>query len=214
MSALATDGVPPGWYPDPGGRRQWRVWTGTSWSDLTRTYGEPAAPRSSPPLSLTLALRRIRTFGIVGVVGGLGLLVSVLAHWPGTTHPETQWFAYVASNVAVALLAVGATTCAFGVRELEGRWSLAAVTPGLNLFYASALVNGRLGLRPNWRILSEVVLLVAFVISARQDLWFALAPAIVAYLELTWFSALIDRLGGSPHKLPARALAAQGVAQS
>jgi hypothetical protein len=195
VSAASVDAVPPGWYPDPGGLRQWRVWTGTNWSDLTRPYGEPVAARPTPPLSLMLALRRVQNLGIVGVVGGLGLLVSVLAHWPGSSHPEPQWFADVASNIAVALLAVGATTCAFGVRELEGRWSLAAVVPGLNLFYASALVNRRLGLRPNWRIVSEVVLLVAFVFSARQDLWFALAPAIVAYLELTWFSALIDRLG-------------------
>jgi hypothetical protein len=195
VSVPSTNAVPAGWYPDPGGLRQWRVWTGTSWSDLTRPYGDPIIPRPSPPHSLVLALRRVQGVGIIGVIGGLGLLVSVLAHWPGTSHPEAQWFADVASNSAVALLAVGATTCAFGVRELEGRWSLAAVVPGLNLFYASALVNRRLGLRPNWRIVSEVVLLVAFVISARQDLWFALAPAIVAYLELTWFSALIDRLG-------------------
>ncbi|MGC2485552.1 MAG: hypothetical protein WA359_04825 [Acidimicrobiales bacterium] len=195
MSVPSTNVVPPGWYPDPGGLRQWRVWTGTDWSDLTRPYGDAVTPRPSPPHSLMLALRRVQSVGIIGVIGGLGLLVSVLVHWPGTTHPEPQWFADVASNVAVALLAVGATTCAFGVRELEGRWSLAAILPGLNLFYASALVNRRLGLRPNWRIVSEVVLLVAFVISARQDLWFAIAPAIVAYLELTWFSALIDRLG-------------------
>ena len=195
VSESSSIAIPPGWYPDPGGLRQWRVWTGTNWSDMTRPYGEPVAPRSPPPLSLMLALRRVQSLGIVGVVGGLGLLVSVLAHWPGTTHPEPQWFADVASNVAVALLAVGVSTCAFGVRELEGRWTLAALVPGLNLFYASALVNRRLGLRPNWRIVSELVLLVAFVVSARQELWFALAPAIVAYLELTWFSALIDRLG-------------------
>jgi hypothetical protein len=70
-----------------------------------------------------VALRRVQSLGIVGVVGGLGLLVSVLAHWTGTTHPEPQWFADVASNVAVALLAVGVTTCAFGeslLRECSG----------------------------------------------------------------------------------------------
>jgi hypothetical protein len=121
--------------------------------------------------------------------------VSVLAHWPGTAHPAPEWFAVLASSVAVAFLAIGATVCAFGVKELEGRWSFAALVPGVNLFVASALVNRRLGLRPTWRILSEIVLLVVFVASSRANPWLCVGPVIVTYLELTWFSALIDRLG-------------------
>ncbi len=196
MSTPATNPIPPGWYPDPAGAPQWRVWTGTAWSDVTRPYGERVdAPRTADAITLALALRRVQTIGIVGVLGGLGLLVSVLAHWPGTAHPAPQWFALVASNVAVALLAVGTTVCAFGVKELEGRWSWAAFLPGMNLFVASALVNRRLGTRPTWRIISEIVLLVVFAVSSRDDLWLCIGPVIVAYLELTWFSALIERLG-------------------
>jgi hypothetical protein len=145
---------------------------------------------------LLLALRRVQNVGIVGVLGGLGLLVSVLAHWPGTAHPTPEWFAIVASGVAVAFLAAGTAACAFGVKELEGRWSLAAFAPGVNLFIASALVNRRLGIRPAWRILSELALLVVFVASSRDDLWLCVGPVIVAYLESTWFSALIERLSG------------------
>jgi hypothetical protein len=141
----------------------------------------------------------VQNVGIVGVLGGLGLLVSVLAHWPGTAHPAPEWFALVASNASVALLAVGTTVCAFGVKELEGRWSLAAFVPGMNLFVASALVNRRLGMRPTWRIISEIILLVIFTLSSRDDLWLCIGPVIVAYLELTWFSALIDRLGARSH---------------
>jgi hypothetical protein len=40
VSISATSPIPPGWYPDPAGARQWRVWTGTTWSDATRPYGE------------------------------------------------------------------------------------------------------------------------------------------------------------------------------
>jgi hypothetical protein len=197
VSTSATSAIPPGWYPDPAGAREWRVWTGTTWSEVTRPYGEPVeAPRPVSTFSLLLALRRVQSVGVVGVLGGLGLLVSVLAHWPGTLHPTPEWFAIVASNVAVALLVVGTAACAFGVKELEGRWSLAAFAPGLNLFIASALVNRRLGIRPAWRIISELALLVVFVASSRDDLWLCVGPVIVAYLESTWFSALIDRLGG------------------
>ncbi|MGH3732995.1 MAG: DUF2510 domain-containing protein [Acidimicrobiales bacterium] len=197
MSTLPISAIPPGWYPDPAGARQWRVWTGTDWSEVTRPYGErPEAPSPAASFTLLLALRRVQNLGVVGVLGGLGLLVSVLAHLPGTLHPTPEWFAVVASNIAVVLIVIGTTVCAFGVRELEGRWSPAAFLPGLNLFIASALVNRRLGMRPTWRIISEIVLLVIFAISSRDDFWLCVGPMIVAYLELTWFSALIERLSG------------------
>jgi hypothetical protein len=138
----------------------------------------------------------VLTTGIVGVLGGLGLLVSVLAHWPGTAHPTPEWFAVVATGVASLLLLVGSVVCAFGVKELEGRWSLEAVIPGVNLFVASALVTRRLGSRRMWRIVSEIILLAIFVVSSRNDLWLCVGPVIVAYIESTWFNALIERLTG------------------
>lgn len=199
MSLSSPYDVPPGWYPDPSGARQWRVWTGTTWSEVTRPYGESsaaAAPRFAASLDLVLALRRVLTTGIVGVLGGLGLLVSVLAHWPGTAHPAPEWFAIVATGVASLLFIVGSVVCAFGVKELEGRWSLGALIPGINLFVASALVTRRLGSRRMWRIVSEMILLGIFVVSSRDDLWLCIGPVIVAYIESTWFSALIERLNG------------------
>jgi hypothetical protein len=166
---------------------------------MTRPFGEAPSRPVSAPAAVIVSLRRIQTFGVVGVVGGLGLLVSVLAHWPGSAQPEPDWFAVIASNLAVALLAVGTTASAFGVRELEGRWSLGALVPGFNLFVASALVNRRLGLRPGTRVLSEVTMLALFAVAARHDAWLGVAPVVVAYLELSWFSALITRLSaGDP----------------
>ena len=197
MTFFPTYDVPPGWYPDPSGARQWRVWNGTAWSALTRPYGEVVAtPRFASNLPLVQALRRIRGAGVVGVVGGLGLLVGVLAHWPGTAHPVPQWFALAASQLAVALLLVGSVVCAFGVRELAGRWSFGAFVPGVNFFIASALVTQRLGRLRAWRLLSEVVLLVVFALSSRANLWLFVGPMIVAYVETSWFAALIDQLSG------------------
>ncbi|HUD69328.1 MAG TPA: DUF2510 domain-containing protein [Acidimicrobiales bacterium] len=43
---------PMGWYPDPGGTRQWRRWDGTTWSDATMPFGPP------PPDEWTLARAR------------------------------------------------------------------------------------------------------------------------------------------------------------
>jgi len=195
FSAPAT--VPPGWYPDPSGSRQWRVWTGTQWSEATRPYGESEEPtRFATDLVLAQSMRRVLRTGIVGVVGGLGLLVGALAHWTGTAQPAPRWFLLGALDVAVALLAVGSVVCAFGVKELKGRWSLEALVPGVNLFFASALVAKRLGRNQSWRVLSEVILLVLFVLSLHTNLWLAIGPVIVAYIETTWFGALVDQLNG------------------
>ena len=197
MSFSSPATTPPGWYPDPAGTRRWRVWTGEEWSEVTRSYGDP--PKSShfaASLPLVQALQRVFTLGVVGVLGGLGLLVSVLAHWPGTADPAPWWFAVTASSVAVALLLLGSIVCAFGVKELEGHWSPVAFLPGANLFVASALVTHRLGRHQVWRIASEVILLALFAAASRNDLWLCLGPMIVAYVESTWFGALIDQLNG------------------
>ena len=173
------------------------MWNGTAWSDVTRPYGErPAPTRFAPTLELVQALRRIVRTGIIGVLGGLGLLVSVLAHWPGTANPAPRWFAVVASEVAVALLVVGSVVCAFGVRELQGRWSLEAFVPGLNLFVASALVTRRLGSTRRWRTVYEIALLLVFAVASRSNLWLCAGPVLVAYVETSWFAALIDQLSG------------------
>jgi uncharacterized protein DUF2510 len=201
--------VPPGWYPDPSGAQQWRVWNGTTWSEVTRPYGERAsvAPsRLAASFDLVLALRRVLTLGIVGVLGGLGLLVSVLSHWPGTAHPAPEWFAVVATSIAGAFLIVGSVVCAFGVKELEGHWSPEALIPGVNLFVASALVTRRLGSRRIWRIVSEMFVLALFVVSSGNDLWLCIGPVVVAYIESTWFSALIDQLSGPSSTDDERAL--------
>jgi hypothetical protein len=73
---------------------------------------------------------------------------------------------------------------------------LAAFIPGVNLFVASALVTRRLGIRRMWRIVSEIILLAIFVISSRNELWLCIGPVIVAYIESTWFNALIEQLTG------------------
>lgn len=197
MSFPTPNVVPPGWYPDPSGSRQWRVWNGTDWSDVTRPYGDAVvAPRFVTNLGLVQAMRRVLDAGIVGVVGGLGLLEGVLAHWPGTAHPTPEWFALAGSDVAIALMLVGAVVCAFGVKELKGRWTLEAFLPGVNLFIASALVTRRLGRMKLWRIVSEIVLLVLFGFSSRDSLWLFVGPTIVAYVETTWFGAIVDQLNG------------------
>lgn len=194
MSTTSTP-VPSGWYPDPSGARQWRVWTGSQWSELTRPYGEVApAPSIATDLSLIQALHRLVRYGIAGNFAGIGILVSVLAHWPGTAHPVSEWFAVSASNVAVALLLIGSACFAFAARELEGHWTPWAFVPGVNLFMVNVVVTQRLGGRPLRRVGAEVVLMALFIAQFHADTWLCVAPVIVAAGQSQWVTTLIDHL--------------------
>ena len=194
MSSSGTP-VPSGWYPDPSGARQWRVWTGTQWSELTRLYGDTAPAASiASDLSLIQALHRLLRYGIAGDFAGISILVSVLAHWPGTAHPVSEWFAVAACNVAVALLIIGSACFAFAARELEGRWTPWAFIPGVNLFVVNVVVTQRLGGKPLRRVGAEAVLMLLFVVQFHNASWLCVAPVIVAVGQSQWIATLIEHL--------------------
>ncbi|HUY43537.1 MAG TPA: DUF2510 domain-containing protein [Acidimicrobiales bacterium] len=198
MSTTPLPAVPPGWYPDPSGARQWRVWTGTAWSELTRPYGpESKEPSLLASLPLINALDRVSRFGVVGVLGGLGLYVSVLSHWPGSAHPVTNWFATTAVALAFALFFLGSTAYAFAARELTGRWSLSAVVPLVNLEVVNAQLTQRLGTSPTRRVVADSVLLVLFVMQFHQDPWLGIAPVLVALSQSFWVRTFLEQTLGA-----------------
>lgn len=199
MSLTSPGSVPPGWYPDPSGQRRWRVWTGTIWSEVTREYGERVTTKPLvDALALIRALDRLIRYGIVAVFAGLGLLMSVLAHWPGTAQPINSALAMTLSDAGVTLLLIGSVCYAFAVRELEGRWTVLALTPVLNVVAVSGLVSQRItGRRPTRRIISETVLLGLFVTLSHVHPWLGIAPVLIATDHLRWTSVLIDSLSGS-----------------
>jgi hypothetical protein len=180
------------------------VWTGSEWSSLTRPYGE-VAPASNlvNDLPLIQALHRLVRYGIVGDFAGISILVSVLAHWPGTAHPVAEWFAVGACNVAVALVLIGSACFAFAARELEGRWTFWALVPGVNLFAVNAVVTKRLGGHPLRRVGAEAVLMLIFVAQFHANVWLCIAPAVVAVGESQWITTLIDHLLVSSSQSPA-----------
>jgi len=190
--------VPPGWYPDPSGQRQWRVWTGTRWSELTRPYGE--TPENTPLFSNfneVRALNRALRYGLVGVLSGIGLAVSLAAHWTGTAHPAPHPFLVLVSFLAGALFCLGSVALGFAVTELNGQRTPVAFLPGINLLAFTALVTHKMGGRALQRVLSEIVLLGLFVLEFHAEPWITVALAIVALDEMRWTDALAQRLSGS-----------------
>jgi hypothetical protein len=162
---------------------------------LTRPYGDAVPARSIvTDLSLIQALHRLVRYGIAGDFAGISILVSVLAHWPGTAHPVSEWFAVAACNLAVALLIIGTACFAVAGRELEGRWTPWAFVPGLNLFVVNAMVTRRLGGQPLRRVGAEAILMVIFIAQFHNEVWLCVAPVIVAVGQSQWIATLIDYL--------------------
>ena len=196
--------VPPGWYPDPAGARQWRVWTGVQWSQVTRSYGDPVTTLARTPmpsivddLSLIQALHRLVRFGIVGDFAGMAVIVSVVAHWPGTAHPTPQWFALTAIDVGIALVLVGTALFAVAAKELVGAWTPWAFLPGINLLVVNGLVTKRLGAKPVRRVASEAVLMALFISQFHAEPWLAIAPVVVAVGQSQWTATLMENLMNS-----------------
>lgn len=200
MTYDPTSPAPAGWYPDPEGQRQWRVWTGTEWSTTTRPYGERTSEPDSARETVILvgSMQRLVRYGIVITFAGLGLVVGVLAHWPGTAHPSPTWFAVLASDVGVALLMLGSLVFAFAARALQGRWSVAAWVPGVNILLVNGLVLERLTERwPVQRVVSESVLMALFIAQSHAYPWLGIVPAVIALNHLGATSALVERLSTS-----------------
>lgn len=203
MTSTTPSDTPAGWYPDPAGERRWRVWTGDHWSELTRPYGpERPVPSSIDNLELVKALYRLIRYGIVALFTGLGVVVSVLAHWPGTAHPVTRAFAAIAMDTGLSLLVLGTACFAFGAKELEGRWTVWAVIPGVNLIGFNVLVTQQLGGRPLQRVGAETLLLALFIARFHVQPWLCIAPAIAAVGQLGWTKSLLDKLSTSASSTP------------
>jgi len=194
--------VPAGWYPDPSGERQWRVWSGTQWSTVTRPYATRVDVTSPDTfgvkeLEQLNSLRHLTRFGILAYYAGFAVLVSLVAHWPGRAHPVPVRFASATLGTAIGLTLIGAISFAASVHSLRGRWTLDAVVPVVNTFAASYWMSRRLGLvNPAPRLAIDAVITVGFAALVGTQPWVGVALASVAFSQLARAYVLIDRLSG------------------
>lgn len=199
----ATGQVPAGWYPDPSGERQWRVWNGTDWSDVTRPYAarvEPVEPATFgvKELEVLNTLRRLTQFGILSYYAGFGLLVSLIAHWPGNAEPVSSQFASATLGAAMGLALIGTISFAASVHALRGRWTLDAIIPVVNTFASSYWMSRRLGINnPAPRLFIDALITAGFVALVATQPWIGIALASVAFSQLARAYVVIDRLSGT-----------------
>ena len=198
MTLGAAGPVPAGWYPDPGGDPQWRVWTGAQWSSVTRPYGErPTARALVDSLATINALHRVTRYGVAAVLSGLGLVVSVLAHLPGSAHPLSRALTIVLLDAAAAMIILGSIAYAAAGRALAGGWRPWTVVPGLNAAIVSSLVARRLeDPRPARRLVMNVAAVVLFAARVRYDPYLGVLPALVAADLMIGAQRLVAQLAG------------------
>jgi hypothetical protein len=200
-----TSPIPPGWYPDPSGERQWRVWNGAEWSDVTRPYGVgamnqvPTASFGPPEIETLGALRHLTQFGIMAYYAGFALLVGLVTHWPGHAHPVSARFASATLGAALGLTLIGTLSFAGCVRGLRGRWTLDALIPVINSFAASYWMSRRLGLKGfEFRLFADALITAGFVLLCASQPWVGVALAGVAFTQLARTYLVIDRISGPP----------------
>lgn len=196
--------VPAGWYPDPSGEPQWRVWNGAAWTALIRPFGATPHRRPYTPADLELA-RTLRWYARLGLPAwflGFVALVNGLWYGPGAPHPLPLWLRSLLLGGGVVGLTFGTVVLAFTLRALEGRWSASAVCPGFNLLAVSSLLSQRLAMPVGRRLLTLVVSLVLFAWRLRVMPVFAVLPGLAALDGATALAIVRRELAGTsttPH---------------
>ncbi|MHB1087190.1 MAG: hypothetical protein ACYC19_00315 [Acidimicrobiales bacterium] len=198
MNITPPNQVPPGWYPDPSGERQWRVWTGATWSEVTRPYGDQDqhAPVATM-IPLITSLHWLLRYGVAAIFAGIGVVTSTLAHWPGTHAPMPLWLAETSIDTGFALLVAGTALFALALRELDGAWSIGAFVPGYNVVVTMQRVIQRVAPRvATRRVVAQLILVALYVAQSHRQPWLGVALVIAAADQMQWVQALIDQLVG------------------
>lgn len=92
MTNAQVDSPPKGWYPDPTGAPQWRIWNGTTWSEHVRGFSAPAPPLVSS-LEAVRATALLERGGAASYFAGVGLLIDVAHHHAGLDARSPDLFA-------------------------------------------------------------------------------------------------------------------------
>jgi len=187
--------VPPGWYPDPSGEKQWRVWNGKEWSDITRAY----VPLTATPFLSVDQIRvlyGLRRYGIFSFFSGSGMILGLVHYWPGSLHPVPWWFTNLYVALGAALLLLGYASFARAALLLEESTTYSAYVPLVNVVFVTLLCQHRLQ-NPFLRrvVMSEASLFVIAVAGIGISPWLIVIPAMLCAQHFYWTNLLLERAG-------------------
>lgn len=128
----ADAGLPPkGWYPDPSGAQQWRVWNGRSWSDVVRAFTEGSTP-GVPSTEAVRAQGYLVRGGVVCFFGGIALLADARHHAAGLRASGHAATYDVLLAVGLVTLFAGHLAYVYATTTLWSRRRWVAAVPFLN----------------------------------------------------------------------------------
>ena len=142
MSDEQSSAPPSGWYPDPSGAREWRVWNGREWSEAKRPFGdEPIA--TAALLEVITAQNALCRYGVVAYYGGLGLLIDAYHHRPAV-DAATSWTTFtVLITLALGAALIGHLAFTRATATLMDHATGAAGMPIINVVQWSRLAFAR-----------------------------------------------------------------------
>lgn len=188
--------IPSGWYPDPSGRPQWRVWTGSQWSTVTRPY----QAQTPPTKQLFASLHRVkvifsaRFLAPLGYLAGLNLGASTFNHWPSRSGSGfTPWLALL-FGLSVFLIVIAWALAARAVRSFQDHWTFWALLPLGNLIILTSLLRRELLNVPSRLISSDLIGLSMWLIVAGQTPWAGLITALIAMAQVQLFTVYLDNV--------------------
>ena len=190
----STTTTPSGWYPDPSGQPQWRVWTGSQWSTITRPYGtsRPSTPALLVSLNQIRSLARARYFAPFGYFAGLNLLVSIIGNWPSGPHPLTHPWLLPLLGASAFFIIMAWAISAQAVRSFQESWTFWALLPVGNQFVLTALLRKRL-LGPLARTSSgDLVGIVMWMIVATSTPLAGIITALIAFGQVQLINAYLN----------------------
>jgi hypothetical protein len=152
---------------------------------------------------LETSLRLLCPWGITALYGGLGLLLTSVAHWPGTHQPMPHAVAIASASLALLLLLLGTLSFAFTERALQGHWTLDACIPGLNALGVEVLLTRRLGLpSATWRLGVEAVMLALIIVQFHVSPWLGAGLVLLALGHVARATVAIAQLELSDRPSP------------
>jgi hypothetical protein len=122
---------PKGWYPDPTGAPQWRIWNGTTWSEHVRGFSAPVPPLVSA-LEAVRATATLERGGAASFFAGAALLIDAAHHHAGLVARSANLYATIVV-VGLALAVFGHVAFARAGATIAGHHRWLAAVPVLNV---------------------------------------------------------------------------------
>jgi hypothetical protein len=188
--------TPSGWYPDPSGQPQWRVWTGTQWSNVTRPYRLEGFTQRKllSSLNKVQSIARARYLAPLGYFGALNLLASLLIHWPIGPKPFSDPWLLPLLGLLIFFFVMSWVVTAQAVRSFQENWTFWALVPLGNLLILTGLLRHELLGGTARPLPSDLLGLVMWAIVAPSTPVAGAITALMALAHVQLFSAYLNNV--------------------